>query len=168
MKKEDILEQIFQDYKPSLESNECFMEKLNQRLDAVEYIKQVQDKQIRRYKYLVIAAFVLGILCSSVLFAFILMLPETAFTFSLETEIKGLSFLEQNSRLLSLAFIAGIISFAIISIIRNIQDVINLSSYQTKGKIERRYTLIQDMTSAKQNRIKRLKVKYLPSRYLTF
>ena len=123
MKKEDILEQIFQDYKPSLESNECFMEKLNQRLDAVEYIKQVQDKQIRRYKYLVIAAFVLGILCS-----------ETAFTFSLETEIKGLSFLEQNSRLLSLAFIAGIISFAIISIIRNIQDVINLSSYQTKAK----------------------------------
>ena len=133
MKKEDILEQIFQDYKPSLESNECFMEKLNQRLDAVEYIKQVQDKQIRRYKYLVIAAFVLGILCSSVLFAFILMLPETAFTFSLETEIKGLSFLEQNSRLLSLAFIAGIISFAIISIIRNIQDVINLSSYQSKA-----------------------------------
>lgn len=134
MKKEDILEQIFQDYKPSLESNECFMEKLNQRLDAVEYIKQVQDKQIRRYKYLVIAAFVLGILCSSVLFAFILILPETAFTFSFETEIKGLSFLEQNSRLLSLAFIAGIISFAIISIIRNIQDVINLSSYQTKAK----------------------------------
>ncbi len=30
--------------------------------------------------------------------------------------------------------IAGIISFAIISIIRNIQDVINLSSYQTKAK----------------------------------
>ena len=110
------------------------MEKLNQRLDAFEYIKQVQDKQIRRYKYLVIAAFVLGILCSSVLFAFILMLPETAFTFSLETEIKGLSFLEQNSRLLSLAFIAGIISFTIISIIRNIQDIINLSSYQTKAK----------------------------------
>ena len=32
MKKEDILEQIFQDYKPSLESNECFMEKLNQKV----------------------------------------------------------------------------------------------------------------------------------------
>lgn len=34
----------------------------------------------------------------------------------------------------SLTFIAGIISFAIISIIRNIQDIINLSSYQTKAK----------------------------------
>lgn len=43
MNKADELQTLFQDFRPDLSSNRLFMEKLSRKLDAVEYIKQVQD-----------------------------------------------------------------------------------------------------------------------------
>ena len=123
----DTLQQFFQDFNPDLGNNDVFMERLNRKLDAIEYIKQVQDQQVRRYRYAMLTTFILGILCGGALFAFILWMPETTPVISFGTDIEALIFLEQNSRSLTLLFIAILMSFGIINVVRIAHDLMELS-----------------------------------------
>lgn len=94
MNKADELQTLFQDFRPDLSSNRLFMEKLSRKLDAVEYIKQVQDRQIRRYKYAVLVAFLAGGICCAVLMAFLYVMPEQTPLWNFDSEMKFLVFLE--------------------------------------------------------------------------
>ena len=62
MNKDKALEELFLAQKPQFDDSEAFIESLNKRLDAVEYIKQHQEAAIRRYKMALVAAFVVGII----------------------------------------------------------------------------------------------------------
>ena len=62
MTKDKALEELFLAQKPHFSDNADFMAALTQRLDAVEFIKQHQEATIRRYKMLMVAAFVVGII----------------------------------------------------------------------------------------------------------
>ena len=122
MNKEDELQQLFQDFHPELSSNRLFMKQLNRKLDAVEYIKQVQDRQIRRYRYAVLAAFFSGVVCCAVLFAVVWSMPDTAPLVDLGSELKFLVFWEEHSRMLVLTLIALLMSFCIINGVSVIHD----------------------------------------------
>ena len=76
MTKDKALEELFQTQKPHFDDKAAFMAKLNQRLDAVEYIKQYQDATIRRYKMAMIVAFVVGIISGGVATIFLLSMPD--------------------------------------------------------------------------------------------
>ncbi len=141
MEKDKKLENIFADFQPELGDNADFMASLNRKLDAVEYIKKVQDAQIRRYKYAVVAALVLGIISGGVLFAFIVAMPDMTPLFSFDTQLMPLIFIQQHSRTLSLILIALIMSFGIVTLLSLIQKLreetqpnlnIQLSKYLTQ------------------------------------
>ena len=66
MMKDKALEDIFLAQKPHFADNADFMSALTKRLDAVEYLKQHQEATIRRYKMLMVAAFVVGIVSGAV------------------------------------------------------------------------------------------------------
>ncbi len=61
MERDKDLTQWFADYRPDLTEKAVFLEKLERRLDAVEYVKQMQARQIRRYKVVAVVALVVGI-----------------------------------------------------------------------------------------------------------
>ncbi len=106
--KDQSLQHLFNDYNPSLSSTADFMADLNKRLDAVEYIKQYQTAQLRRYRYVMVATLVFGIICGAIGCAIVLSLPENAIDISFNSQLLPLVIIEQNWTTVLLLFIAAI------------------------------------------------------------
>lgn len=128
MNKADELQTLFQDFRPDLSSNRLFMEKLSRKLDAVEYIKQVQDRQIRRYKYAVLVAFLAGGICCAVLMAFLYVMPEQTPLWNFDSEMKFLVFLKEHSRIFALSFTALLMSFCIVNGVSVMHEKVDYTS----------------------------------------
>jgi len=60
MTKDKALEELFLAQTPHFTDSDRFMASLTKRLDAVEYLKQYQERTIRRYKMMMVAAFVVA------------------------------------------------------------------------------------------------------------
>ena len=123
MNKDKALEDLFLAQKPQFDDSEAFMASLNKRLDAVEYIKQHQEATIRHYKMALVVAFVVGIISGAVTIAFLLSTPAAVPLFTFQVETGWLSWLAANSRLITATALSLLISFGLISIINNIQDI---------------------------------------------
>ena len=126
MTKDKALEDIFLAQKPHFADNADFMSALTKRLDAVEYLKQHQEATIRRYKMLMVAAFVVGIVSGTVAVGYLLSMPadEPLFTFKVQTGF--LLWLTENSRWLAATGLSMLLTWGIISIISNVQDILRM------------------------------------------
>ena len=131
MNKNKALEELFLAQKPQFDDSEAFMESLNKRLDAVEYIKQHQEATIRRYKMALVAAFVVGIISGIVTIVFMLTMPAEVPLFTFQVQTGWLSWLATNSRLLTATALSLLVTFGLISIVGNIQDIRRM-----RGKVE--------------------------------
>ena len=123
MNKDKALEDLFLAQKPQFDDNEAFMASLNKRLNAVEYIKQHQEVTIRRYKMALVVAFVVGIISGAVTIAFLLSTPAEVPLFAFQVQTGWLSWLAANSRIITATALSLLITFGLISIIGNIQDI---------------------------------------------
>ena len=123
MNKDKALEELFLAQKPQFDDSEAFMESLNKRLDAVEYIKQHQEATIRRYKMALVAAFVVGIISGGITIVYMLSTPVRVPLFTFQVETGWLSWLAANSRLLTTTALSLLVTFGLISIVGNIQDI---------------------------------------------
>ena len=126
MTKDKALEELFQAQKPHFDDSAEFMEKLTKRLDAVEYLKQYQERTIRRYKVMMVAAFVVGIICGVGSTIWLLSAPANEPLFSFPEQTGFLLWLAQNSRLLVAASLSLLMTAGICSIISNVQDIIEM------------------------------------------
>lgn len=131
--KDKTLEQIFGDFNPDLGNGDAFMARLDRKLDAVEFIKARQEKQLRQYRYAVMAAFVLGVAVSGVMFAIILGEPADMPTFSFGIESLPFLLLEENSRMLSLTGLAMLMSAGIIVIVNMWQELASMKDMHESG-----------------------------------
>ena len=123
MNKDKALEDLFLAQKLQFDDNEAFMTSLNKRLDVVEYIKQHQEATIRRYKMALVVAFVVGIISGGITIAFLLSTPAAVPLFTFQVETGWLSWLAANSRIITATALSLLITFGLISIIGNIQDI---------------------------------------------
>ena len=123
MNKDKALEDLFLAQKPQFDDNEAFMASLNKRLDAVEYIKQHQEATIRRYKMALVVAFVVGIISGIVTIVYMLSMPVRVPLFTFQVQTGWLSWLANNSRLLTTTALSLLVTFGLISIVGNIQDI---------------------------------------------
>ena len=122
MTKDKALEDLFLAQKPHFTDNADFMASLTKRLDTVEFIKQHQEATIRRYKMMMVVAFVVGIISGAVTIAFILSTPaEPLFTFSIQSAF--LLWIAENSRLIVTTVLSLLMTVGTISIIGNVQDI---------------------------------------------
>ena len=123
MVKDKKLEELFLAQKPTFDDQAQFMAQLTRRLDAVEYVRQHQEATLRRYKLAMVAAFVVGIVSGAVTIALVLSTPVDVplFTFSVESSI--LLWIAENSRLIATTAIALLMSFGIMNILSNVQDI---------------------------------------------
>ena len=91
--------------------------------DAVEYLKQHQEATIRRYKMMMVVAFMVGIVSGAVSIGYVLSTPadEPLFTFQVQTGF--LLWLAENSRLIAATGLSLLMTLGVISIISNVQDI---------------------------------------------
>jgi len=126
MMKDKALEELFLAQKPQFSDNAEFMASLTKRLDAVEFIKQHQEAAIRRYKMLMVTAFVVGVISGAVAIGYVLSTPADVplFTFQVQTGI--LLWLAENSRLIAATGLSLLLTLGVISIIINVQDILRM------------------------------------------
>ena len=126
MTKDKALEDIFLAQKPHFADNADFMSALTKRLDAVEYLKQHQEATIRRYKMLMVAAFVVGIVSGAVAVGYLLSMPADVPLFTFKVQTGFLLWLTENSRWLAATGLSMLLTWGIISIICNVQDILRM------------------------------------------
>lgn len=111
------LQELFDDFRPTLTDSELFCRQLERRLAMIDQIRETQAAEIRRYRMAVVAAFVAGIVFGSVLLAVILATPSEAPLFSFGINFYPLHFIEQNSRLISALLTSMMITVSIDAIL---------------------------------------------------
>ena len=126
MNKDNALEELFLAQKPQFDDNKAFMESLNKRLDAFEYIKQHQEATIRRYKMALVAAFVVGIISGAITIAFVLSMPAEIPLFSFSARSAVLVWLSEHSRIIVTTALSLFMGFAVFSIFGNVMDFVNM------------------------------------------
>ena len=134
MNKDKELEEIFLAQKPQFDDSEAFMSSLTKRLDAVEFIKRHQEATLRRYKIAMVAAFVVGIISGAVTIVFVLSAPATIPLFSFQTQTVLLSWFAENARPIVTTALALLMTFGLISIFNNVQDIRSMRSYILKNE----------------------------------
>lgn len=123
MTKDKALEELFLAQKPVFDDQDAFMQKLERRLEAIEFIKQHEEVNLRRYKYAMIVTFVMGVITCGTLFAFVLNTSMHIPLLTFNASSEGFFFIQQNSRPIVLCGLMLFISYGIISIANNIIDI---------------------------------------------
>ena len=126
MNKDKELEELFLAQKPHFDDNEAFMASLNKRLDAVEYVKQHQEATIRRYKWAMVAAFVVGIISGAITIAFVLSMPAEIPLFTFNAQSVMLLWLSEHSRIIVTTALSLFMGFGVFSIFGNVMDIVNM------------------------------------------
>ena len=126
MMKDKALEDVFLAQKPHFADNADFMATLTKRLDAVEFIKQHQEATIRRYKMLMVAAFVVGIVSGAIAVGYLLSMPADIPLFTFKVQTGFLLWLTENFRLIAATGLSLLMTLGIISIISNVQDILRM------------------------------------------
>lgn len=128
MKQEDdiVLEEIFSGFKPELKDEDAFMDSLSKRLAAVEFVKRDQEMRIRKYKYAVAIAFLLGGVFGGMAIAAILTQPLSVPLFTLDVQYEWLLPIAENSRLLASLLVSVVISYVVVNIVGMLQELVDL------------------------------------------
>ena len=126
MNKDKELEELFLAKQPHFDDNEDFMASLNKRLDAVEYVKQHQEATIRRYKWAMVAAFVVGIISGAITIAFVLSMPAEIPLFTFNAQSVMLLWLSEHSRIIVTTALSLFMGFGVFSIFGNVMDIVNM------------------------------------------
>lgn len=126
MNKDKELEELFLSQQPHFDDNEAFMASLNKRLDAVEYVKQHQEATIRRYKWAMVAAFVVGIISGAITIAFMLSMPAEVPLFTFNAQSAVLIWLSEHSRIIVTTALSLLMGFGVFSIFGNVMDIVNM------------------------------------------
>ena len=123
MIKDKALEELFLAQRPQFDDKEEFMARLNKKLDAVEYLRQYEEANLRRYKYAMVAVFVAGIVVGGGLLALVLSSPSELPLFTFHATSGILLAVEQYSRTIATIALSLIMGFGIISIVSNVLDI---------------------------------------------
>lgn len=123
MEKDKELEELFLAQTPRFDDKAEFMERLTKRLDAVEYIRQYQQATLCRYKMAMVVAFVVGIISGATAIGFLLSTPADVPLFTFQVQSGILFWLTQNSRIIASTALSLLMTFGLISIYSNIQDI---------------------------------------------
>ena len=129
MNKDKELEELFLAQQSHFDDNEAFMASLNKRLDAVEYVKQHQEATIRRYKWAMVAAFVVGIISGAITIAFVLSMPAEVPLFTFNAQSAILIWLSEHSRIIVTTALSLLMGFGVFSIFGNVMDIVNMRKH---------------------------------------
>ena len=126
MEKDKELEALFLAQTPHFDDGDAFMKKLTKQLDAVEIVKQYQERTQHRYRVMMVVAFVVGIISGTASTIWLLSSPIELPSVNFQTQKTFLLWFIQNSRLLAAAFFPMLMTFAACIIMSNIMDIVDM------------------------------------------
>ena len=129
MMKDKALEELFLARCPQFNDKEDFMACLTRRLDAVEYLRQYVEANLRRYKYAMVAVFVLGTIVGGALLATISSTPSELPLFAFHAPFGIMPESGQHSRTIATIALSLSLGFGIVSIVNNILDIAQMKQY---------------------------------------
>ena len=126
MEKDKELEALFLAQKPHFDDGDAFMKKLTKQLEAVEIVKQYQERTQHRYRVMMVVAFVVGIISGTASTIWLLSSPIELPSVNFQTQKTFLLWLVQNSRLLAAAFFPMLMTFAACIITSNVMEILEM------------------------------------------
>ncbi len=129
MTKDKALEELFLAQRPVFDDKDEFMARLTQKLDAVEYLRQYEEANLRRYKYAMVAAFVMGLIVGGGMLAFVLSAPADAPLISFHATTGFLLLIEQNSKAIATIALSLLLGVGSVCIIVNVLDIMKIRSH---------------------------------------
>ncbi len=76
MKEKTTIEELFAQYQPDMGDRNEYMKQLSKKLDAAEYAKRYREAQTRRYRRMMVAVFISGIVTGAIGIVFVLSHPQ--------------------------------------------------------------------------------------------
>ena len=117
--KENTIEDLFAQYRPDLGDRNEYMAQLSKKLEAAEYAKKYREAQSRRYRRMMVAVFISGIVTGAIGVVLVLLHPLWLFPAATTVEVPAMSPLFPKVVLL---LIFCFISLCITGLVRKISD----------------------------------------------
>ncbi len=135
MNQDNLLEELFSNYKPTLSDNDAFMKSLSQKLDAVEYVRSYQKQQKSRYRRYILAALVTGIVLGGISTVIVMMMSPSASLISFSIQSDVVKLITENSRFIATILVLMLVSAAVVAIIISMQEIDFYRTLRPKEKI---------------------------------
>lgn len=121
MKEKTTIEDLFAQYQPDMGDHNEYMKQLAKKLEAAEYAKRYREAQTRRYRRMMVAVFISGIVTGAI--GIVLVLSHPQWLLSTQTTSVGVSFpafslLPKVLLLLAICFV----SWCVTGLVRKICD----------------------------------------------
>lgn len=135
MNQDNLLEEIFSNYKPTLSDNNAFMKSLSQKLDAVEYVRSYQKQQKSQYRRYILTALVTGIVLGGISTVILMMMSPTVSLVSFSIQSDVVKLITENSRFIAIVLVSMLMSAAVFAILISMQEIDSYRSMRQKEKI---------------------------------
>ncbi len=76
MKEKTTIEELFARYQPDMGDRNEYMKQLSKKLEAAEYAKRYREVQTRRYRRMMVAVFISGIVTGAIGIVLVLLHPQ--------------------------------------------------------------------------------------------
>jgi len=119
--KETNIEDLFARYQPDMGDCDEYMERLSKKLEAAEYAKRYREAQTKRYRRMMVAVFISGIVTGAIGIVLVLSHPQWLIptqTASVDVPFPAFSLLPKVLLLLAVCFV----SLCITGLVRKICD----------------------------------------------
>lgn len=117
------IQELFDSAKVRFADNDAFIDALNRRLDKVEFIKETQDVQIRRYKASMVWSLIAGLVVGAGSMVLLQTLPAAVFG-KISAALAGIPIFGMDNPVTAIstgvALLAGTAAFLIV---RNVQEI---------------------------------------------
>ena len=122
MKEKTTIEDLFAQYQPDMGDRNEYMKQLSKKLEAAEYAKRYREAQTKRYRRMMVAVFISGIVTGAI--GIVLVLSHPQWLLSTQTTSVGVSFpafslLPKVLLLLAICFV----SWCVTGLVRKICEV---------------------------------------------
>ena len=121
MKEKTTIEELFAQYQPDMGDRNEYLEKLSKKLEAAEYAKRYREAQTRRYRRMMVAVFISGIVTGAIGIVLVLSHPQWLLptqTASVGVSFPAFSLLPKVPLLLAICFV----SLCITGLVRKISE----------------------------------------------
>jgi hypothetical protein len=119
MKEKTTIEDLFAQYQPDMGNSREYLEQISKKLEAAEYAKRYREAQTRRYRRMMVAVFISGIVTGAIGIVLILLKPLWLFPSGIT--IKAPASFPMLPKMLLLLIIC-FVSVCITGLVRKISD----------------------------------------------
>ena len=122
MKEKTTIEELFARYQPDMGDRNEYMKQLSKKLEAAEYAKRYREAQTRRYRRMMVAVFISGIVTGAIGIVLVLLHPQWLLptqTASVGVSFPAFSLLPKVLLLFAICFV----SWCVTGLVRKICEV---------------------------------------------